>query len=842
MTVATITKVIPLAEADPAMADRIGNKAAGLAELARAGFSVPKGFCIPVDAFTEWRESGDIAEATRRQILDAFAELRAPVAVRSSSPAEDRADASFAGQYETILGVRTPDELLDAVVACWRSATSTAATAYRLEHDTPVEAAMAVLVQELVPATAAGVLFTLHPVTNRVDQVVVNSNFGIGDSVVSGRVEPDTFILEKTTGRLVEAQRGSKRAMSRMGDRAVEDVPTIPEQQSQLSLSEAQLARLTRVAAELEAHFDQPMDAEWAFEGDVLWMLQARPITTGIHAFLTWLLDEWARERGLEDEPDAVWSRGSPISSLPTSPLYYSEMAAFFSDMFPDVARLHGAQSPKRKNFRYFNGFTYTNRAFSSTADPSGTLQPLSLLSPAWRSTLRLGFRNPRSLAIWTNIDRYYRNWREKWGPEIEARRPDYSMADTGKIRDFIEFIEAQRRERSLYAACAVGYASDLLGLLLHLLKRWAPGASEETIGLLTSGVEGSLTHEENLEVWRLAEVAARDSDVRGTVEAGRFDELEGMPQAREFLQAVDAVRARRPHRGCSDRDLFQRRWGDSRESLLDQVSNMLRLGESANPAVAHRATVERRKALENQLSAQIGRGPMGPLRLAIFRKVLRATQRYWMQRDNQRHTFDRYFYELRRAYKAMGRRLAEQGALDEPDAVFFAGKTEIYAHLDGDLPAERLRQRARLRRQWWSDVTTKEPFPLLQGEQPFDDGAGGAEGADLKGTGGSPGSVTGPVRLVRSMQELRDVQPGEIVVTQAIDPAWTPIFGIIGGVISEEGGMLSHATVLGREYGLPVVIGAVGATRLLQTGEMVAVNGTTGAVRRVEPETVEPA
>lgn len=834
MSPAAAPWVIPLAETRPAMADRVGNKAAGLAELLGAGFSVPRGFCITVEAFAEWQASGAIGKEARQGILAAFARLRPPVAVRSSSPAEDRADASFAGQYETILGVRTADELLKAVVACWRSATSSSATVYRLEHDTPAEAAMAVLVQELVPASAAGVLFTMHPVSNRVDLVVINSNFGIGDSVVSGRVEPDTFILEKATGRLVEAQRGSKRATSRMGDQGVEDVPTAVDQQEQLSLSEAHLDQLARAAGRLEAHFDRPMDAEWAFEGEALWMLQARPITTGTHAYLTQFLEVWAKERKLDDRPDAVWSQGSPISSLPTSPLYYSEMAAFFSDMFPEVARLHGSETPKRKDFRYLNGFTYMNREFSSTADPAGTVKPLSPLGPAWRSTLRIGFRHPRSLAIWTNIDRYYRNWKERWGPDIEARRPDYSRAGTREIRDFIEFIETQRRERSLYAACAVGYAGDLLGLLLYLLSRWAPGAPEESIGLLTSGVEGSLTHAENLEVWRLADIARRDPDVRAIVEAGRFDALEPMPQAQAFLQAVDAVRARCPHRGCSDRDLYQQRWGDSRTSLLDQVSNMLRLGTSADPAVAHSSAAERRKAVENEIYEQVGRGPLGRLRLAIFRKVLRTTQRYWMHRDNQRHTFDRYFYELRCAYRAMGRRLAAAGALGEPEDIFFVGKAEIYDHLDGRLAADRLKERATLRRQWWKDVARKEPPRFVQGDQPFEVDAPAAEGADLIGTGGSPGSVIGPVRLVHSMAELRDVQPGDIVVTQAIDPAWTPVFGIIGGVISEEGGMLSHATVLGREYGLPVVIGTVGATRRLQSGEVVAVNGTTGVIRRV--------
>ncbi len=838
MSLNTKSGIIFLSSADPSMADRIGNKAASLSALMRASFDVPNGFCLPTEMFGSWKEKGQIDEAIRADIIEAFEQLRAPVAVRSSSPAEDRADASFAGQYATILGVRTVDELMDAIVTCWQSAGSAQATAYREDHDTATDVAMAVLVQELVPATSSGVLFTQHPVTNRTDELVVNSNFGLGESVVSGRAEPDTFVLDKNSGEIISSLCGSKRVWTRLADDGLaEDVDAPPEHAGKLSLTPSQLHALADAARRLEDYFDRPIDAEWAFEDDRLYTLQARPVTTGYHAYLTQFLDDWARERGLRDDKEAVWSLGGPISSLPTSPLYYSEMSAFFSDMFPAIAQLHGAGASGRKEFRYFRGFAYTNRAFSSTADPSGALQPLSLSSPAWRSTLKLSLKHPRTLAVWSNIDRYYRNWAQVWGPEIEAARPDYTTANNQQIRDFVEILEVQRRTRSIYAACAVGYAGDLLGLLLHLLQKWAPDASEDAVGLLTSGVDGSLTHRENQEVWHLGEIARQEPAVERAILAGAYDKLDRMPEARDFLNHVDELRSRRAHRGSSDRDLRQPRWGDSRLALLEQVNNMIRLGENANPDAAHRRAADRRLALEADIREQIQAQSFGALKFAFYQKILRATQRYWMHRDNQRHTFDRYFYELRCAYRAIGRNLAEAGVLQEADDIFFLSKTEIYACLDGEISGDRLSQRAIARREWWNEAIKTDPPPLIQGEASFDDSEVNQSEFDIVATGGSPGTITGPVRLVRNMQELRDAQPGEIVVTQAIDPAWTPVFGIIGGVISEEGGMLSHATVLGREYGLPVVIGASGATRLLQTGEIVSLNGSAGTVRRVDSE-----
>jgi pyruvate,water dikinase len=329
---------------------------------------------------------------------------------------------------------------------------------------------------------------------------------------------------------------------------------------------------------------------------------------------------------------------------------------------------------------------------------------------------------------------------------------------------------------------------------------------------------------------------------VRAAIVAGRFDSLGTLPEGSSFIGEVDAFRRRHAHRGSSDRDIYQLRWGDDRESLLRQVAVMLGLGPNADPEAAHARAAQRRKAREREVLARVARGPWGFLRRRVFERVLRATQRYMIHRDNQRHTFEPYFLELRRAYSAIGARLAEQQALEQADDIFFLGKTEIYDHLDGRLDAARLRNRASWRREWWQRVTKQEPPAHLQGNQPFEPQSGAAPSADLMGSGGAPGVVTGPVRVIASLQQLYLIRAGEILVTHAIDPAWTPVFSTIGGVISVEGGMLAHAAVLGREYGLPVVVGAAGATSRLKDGDIVRINGTTGAVSILEqaPQTGE--
>lgn len=820
--------------------DSIGAKAASLVRLHGIGFRVPRGICLTTAAYREWRDAGHITQALRRSLTAAFHALRPPLAVRSSSPAEDLADASFAGQYATILGVGTEAELVEATEKCWRSAASAASDAYRAARGTALPVEMAVLIQELVPADAAGVMFTINPVSDRADQIVINANFGLGESVVSGRAEPDTFIVAKHTGAVIEETRGSKRVYTHAHATHVAEEELAGSRQAQLSLDREQIAQLVAAARALESHYDGPMDCEWAFVGHELHMLQARPVTTGVAAYHSYLLDEWARERSLEDDPRASWVRGSVLSGLRVSPLYYSEMSPFFADMFVRIAALHRAPPIRRKVFNYFRGYTYTDAEFSSTADPPGDIRPESPSGPAWKSNLRIALRHPRSLAVWSNIDYYYRRWHSEWWPQVNARRPDLASAAPEDIRAFIEFIEVQRRERSVVAGLAVGYAPNLLGLLVWLLQRWAPDAAPDTLGLLTSGLPDSLTHRENVELWQLTQLAAHEPTLRDAIQQERFETLAQTTAGAKFVAAVDAFRSRHAHRGCSDRDICQPRWGDSRELVFRQVRLMLALGPDADPEAAHgRAALKRRKR-EAEISRQIGRGPLGPVRRIVFMRLLRMTQRYVMHRDNQRHTFEPYFMELRRAYQSIGRRWTQAGILDEQDDIFFVAKHEIYAHIDGRLDSARLGARARWRRDWWREVTKQEPPQHLLGNRPHDPGAGAASAGDLRGSPGAPGTVTGKVRLVASLAELDTLERGDILVTYAIDPAWTPVFSTIAGVVSVEGGMLAHAAVLGREYGLPVVLGVREATARLRDGDVIRIDGTLGTVSWVQPVSKE--
>jgi phosphoenolpyruvate synthase/pyruvate phosphate dikinase len=262
---------------------RVGGKAASLSQLA-SEFEVPGGFAIPAVTVPV---AETVAEALYSEVVEAYAELERragvtdlPVAVRSSAIDEDGAQASFAGQHDTYLNVRGADAVFDAVRRCWASAHSELALQYRemsgLDGD---DIQIAVLVQQLVEAEVAGVAFSANPVTGNRDEVMITTSWGLGESVVSGTVTPDMFVVHKQT-QSVTAELGAKERMTALHEDGTLEVPVPPERQGQLTLSEEQAREVAALAHRLEQSMGFPVDIECAYHAGRLYLLQCRPITT----------------------------------------------------------------------------------------------------------------------------------------------------------------------------------------------------------------------------------------------------------------------------------------------------------------------------------------------------------------------------------------------------------------------------------------------------------------------------------------------------------------------------------------------------------------------------------
>src|SRR5215208_859439 len=352
--VATQDEVVPLERLRRDAVEHAGGKGANLGELIAAGLAVPPGFCVTTAAYQRAVAEADLTEAIDQAlrnvraddpgsaeaasasismlfedlplpndlteaILAAYRALGAPpVAVRSSATAEDLPGASFAGQQATLLNVRGEGELLDAVRRCWASLWSARAIAYRqrqgFRHD---QAAIAVVVQQLVPAEVSGILFTANPVTGAQDEIVVNAALGIGEAVVGGLTTPDSFTLDRETLTVRERHTGLQEVETALLEKGTTERPIGPEQVAQPTLDDEQLAQLGEVGLQIERHFGCPQDIEWSYASGQLWVLQARPITNLPPAPLEDV--HWE-----PPSPNSAWWRRQVVENLPEplSPLF----------------------------------------------------------------------------------------------------------------------------------------------------------------------------------------------------------------------------------------------------------------------------------------------------------------------------------------------------------------------------------------------------------------------------------------------------------------------------------------------------------------------------------------
>ncbi|HEV3237064.1 MAG TPA: PEP/pyruvate-binding domain-containing protein, partial [Gemmataceae bacterium] len=309
--------ILPFDKIAKDSAGEVGGKGLSLGLMTQAKLPVPPGFCIGCDAYRRLNQRGLTSDiALQQSIMEAYNGVGGGlVAVRSSATSEDGSAASFAGQQETILGVAGQEALLEAIQRCWSSLHSERALAYRRQQGvTDDSLAMAVVVQRLVPAEVAGVLFTRDPLDLHGKRMLVEASWGLGESVVSGRVTPDRYFVERDTGNVLERHISVKATQwtANGAEPIAANMQTLP------SLTDAQLSELAELAHRVEAFYGDPRDIEWALADGQFWLLQARPITTdGATEREQVRLEEIAALRGKAEPDGTVWSRYNLSEILP---------------------------------------------------------------------------------------------------------------------------------------------------------------------------------------------------------------------------------------------------------------------------------------------------------------------------------------------------------------------------------------------------------------------------------------------------------------------------------------------------------------------------------------------
>jgi phosphohistidine swiveling domain-containing protein len=858
----------------------VGGKAANLGELIRAGFPVPAGFCITTAAyqqvaahvFDSGAPSEKLAERARAAILAspvpagvAEAVNRAyralgdsvPVAVRSSATAEDLLWASFAGQQDTFLNIVGADAVLDAMRRCWASLWTDRAVCYRttngIDHST---VQLAVVVQQMVQAQVAGVLFTADPVTGHRGHTVIDASPGLGEAVVSGAVNPDHFVVD-ATGAVLERRLGDKRVVIRaLPGGGTERVARLAHAE-QPCLSDAGIRDLTAVGQRVQAHYGAPQDIEWAVDAvGVLWLTQARPITTlyprlaspddDLHVYLCVSLAQGLIRPVTPMGIAAFRLIGSCISevvfgSVVIDPVAGPAVCAVAGERpFVDItlvlrSRVGRALVPRILDVMEARSAVVLRRLCD---DPRLAVRNTSL----WPFVQRLvavlvRFRVPLQIGqalLWPGAAR---RRVDRVGQRLRAElNVPVGVTATQRL-DHAQRLLATSIVPIMPAVAPVAGAGFLARALAGKLAGDSVDSSEWDEVL--RGLPHNVTTEMDLELWALATRIRADAAAANALHEATLAVLAHRYTTRDLppqLQlGLESFLARHGHRAVAEIDVGMPRWSDDPTYVLGVLANYLRLED---PDLAPNMQFARgRRAAEAAVAGLVSRVRRhSRLRAAIVRLSLGRVRELVGMRETHKDYLVRVLAHVRAQLAAIGSELVEAGMLAAPEDVFFLDLVQARAALAGtDMRAvvaqrredyERELRRRQVPRIMLSDGTQPETLasPTLASpdREPADD--------QLTGTPASAGTVTGTARVVLDPVGAR-LEPGEILVAPSTDPGWTPLFLTAGGLVMEMGGANSHGAVVAREYGIPAVVGVPDATLRITTGQQITIVGATGVV-----------
>ncbi|WP_104137969.1 PEP/pyruvate-binding domain-containing protein [Arthrobacter sp. ZGTC131] len=873
-----------------------GGKGANLGELARAGFPVPPGFVLTTAAYADFVEAnglvprilelatfppgaegtdydaaaqsiralfaaGVMPEDIARELSEAYSVLSrqaaapgdggvtdTPVAVRSSATAEDLASASFAGQQDTYLNVRGPGDVAAAVIDCWASLWNARAMAYRARAGIdPATVRLAVVVQQMVESEAAGVMFTANPSNGRRDQVVISAAWGLGESVVSGAVTTDDVVVDSGAGRVESRRTADKEVMTGYADKGTMEWPVPEQQRRRPVLDDAAAAALARQGVAVAEHFGAPQDIEWARSAGEFFIVQSRPVTA---------LPEPAAETPADwplPYPKGMYFRASIVEQLPDplSPLFADlidgsvtrSIRALLSEAVGrDVVRDGDVSLPT------INGYAYYYYSSSGMWRVMG--KSLTAVRALARGKAHMGIKGWRD-----HSHPRYRGLVRRWSakplkdlPSTELLGGVSELLDAGTayytaVQSVIPIAATSEITFRAFYDRLVRRAGDppgqtfLLGFdsepmraekSLYDLAAWTRG-HPELAAAFTSGPAESIAE------------SVRTGDTPAGVDAGEWEQWRT-----RFQRHLD-----RFGHAVYNLDFVNPVPADDPSALLETLKFFVR-GEGSDPHGRQQRSAERR---EDQSRAI--RDRLGPARRAGFVRLLRWAQRAAPVREDALADIGLAWPLMRRMLLELGQRLVGSGIIAESADIFWLRLGELRNAIDFGLAtpgaaitgterpvrAEAVEQRKMLWRgqrkaaapqllpeSRWVERAFGSMMPARSQDQPGD---------TFSGVGASSGQVTAPARVLGGPEDFATMRPGEVLVARMTTPAWTPLFAMASGVVTDVGGPLSHSSIVAREYGIPAVLGTGVATQRLTSGRQVRVDGDAGTVT-LEPEPAE--
>ena len=871
-----------------------GGKGLNLARLARAGFNVPRGFIISTDAYRAFVDDnrwlagiGSTVENIAADDLAALerisAQIRAsfsvgvmppevdsairpackdfrdvPVAVRSSATAEDLPDLSFAGQQDTYLNVIGEEEILKAVIQCWSSLWTARAIGYRIRNHIPQDdMALAVIVQEMVPSEVSGVMFTANPLTGLRSETVIDATFGLGEALVSGQVEPDHYVVDIYRNAIVDKKIGAKEISTR--GRSGGGVETIREDASaQQALTDAQILQLAGQGRSIQREYGFSQDIEWAFADGRCYILQSRAITS-----LFPVPEE-------SYDPLLVWFSFGAVQGLvgPITPIGQDGIRQVFlggARLFdPNVNQAEMRILTPAGERIWINITGVIRHPLGRRVVP----ELLGFVEPGAAQSLRSLMDDPRlgagkgkfKFSTARRLAKFFlpiiaRGIRNAYSPE--KARAEFDRA----IDDYLRTAEiAPGQDRFDRLANIIAFVKERIGTVFRfLLPKFISvfGPSMASLVLLdnlsrehdrgdhgfsmsvleiTRGLPQNVTTEMDLALWDTARTIKSDAESLDMFTASNAPAI-----ARRYLDATLAAAAqtsvknfldRYGMRGVGEIDFGQPRWREDPTPVIQTLQSYLQIDADSSPDVVFGRGRQAASAAIEKLAQAARSRPFGWIRERIVRGAARRVRVLMGVRESPKFYAIRVMGIARKALLEVGREFAEAGAIERAEDFSFLTLAELEALSRNE--ARDWKALVSERRAVYEREARRRQVPRLLASdgRAFYEGVGASTdtGDVIIGSPVSPGVVDGLVRVVLSPHDTQ-LAPGEILVCPGTDPAWTPLFLSAGGLITEVGGMMTHGSVVAREYGIPAVVGVYQATTRLKDGQRIRVDGTAGKI-----------
>jgi rifampicin phosphotransferase len=795
------------------------------------------------------------------------------VAVRSSVGTRDGRRSSFPGQMDTYHNLSGFDAVLHGIRRCWASAWTARAACTRLALGLgPEDVIIAPLVQEMVPSDTAGVLFTAHPLSGRTDLVLVNAAYGLGEAVVGGAVTPDQYLFAKTPVTQIERTIGNKPFRVDLDlHRGTGTLRVALGREESLSecLSTGQLHELVTTGLRIEACYGgKPQDVEWAFFGGNLFVLQSRDIA--------WKRSV-AQPRG-EGEAPVLW-KSEFDTNLSDPPCTYT--SANISEVLPGVLTpltssglkhldygfwkpnhdlgLCGIPFPEDQRDLLFLGVFYGRPHLNLTRFreiasqiPGGSVaefdRPFPENEPGARAPL--SFRvTPRSLFVllrfaWRAAGMLRRVPRglKKASERVVREYREFRQLDLSQLPVESLVSKIQDNRQDALSVMVLHIENSLLAvsfyeLLRKLCFRWLGDGSGATAARLVTGLTTLESARPNREIFRLYRSVESSPVLTQRFLQPSVDRLwedlrkEDHPEVRGFLTRLDAFLDQYGYRSVNEAELMLPSWDRDPGFVFSMIRNLLLTRNPEDPE-----DVEHRRAQERLRAVADASRKLSPDKRAVFRWVLSRSQTFIAGREKNKALLMMGIHGVKNVFFELSRRLKIQGVLREREDLYFLTEEEIVALCRGGTfdPYDRIPGRRveweRNRQIRLPETFCGQPVPLQPPES-----AGSCQPAGekrfLSGLAVSPGRVTGKARVILDPRTDAYIEQGEILVAPVTDAGWTPLFLIASAIVVDVGGLLSHGSIVAREYGIPGVLNVLCATTCIRTGQTITVDGDRGEV-----------